>query len=127
MARLLAIKGDDPVRDRAIIELAYSSALRLFELTQLDVNDLDLTDRTVRVLGKGNKTRIGPVGSFALKAIREWPPKRAKLTNHDEPALFVGQGGRLGSRAVQKRVAYWADRKRLPLQIHPHMFRNQWD
>jgi integrase/recombinase XerC len=126
MARLLAIKGDDPltVRDRAIMELAYSSALRVTEIIQLDVNDVDLVDRTVRVLGKGNKTRIVPVGSFAVKAIREWMPVRKKLAKNGDPALFVGNGARLGSRAVQKRVAYWANRQGLPLHVHPHMFRH---
>jgi hypothetical protein len=106
------------------MELAYSSALRLSELTGLDVNDLDLMDRTVRVLGKGNKTRIVPVGSFALKAIREWLPVRKKLARDAEPALFVCGRGRLGSRAVQKRIAYWAEKQRLPVHVHPHMFRH---
>lgn len=126
MARLLAIKGDDPltVRDRAIMELAYSSALRLAELTQLDVTDLNLADRTLRVLGKGNKTRIVPVGSLAVKAIREWLLVRAKFVGDDEPALFVGGGGRLGCRAVQKRIAYWAHLQGLPFHVHPHMFRH---
>ncbi len=126
MARLLEIKGDDPltVRDRAIMELAYSSALRLTELTRLNVNDVDLMDRTVRVLGKGNKTRIVPVGSFAVKAIREWLRVRAKLAADNETALFVCGRGRVGGRAVQKRIAYWAQRQGLPVHVHPHMFRH---
>jgi integrase/recombinase XerC len=126
MAGLLAIEGDDPltVRDRAIMELAYSSALRLTELTRLDVNDVDLTDRTARVLGKGNKMRIVPVGSFAVKAIREWLRVRAKLAAHGEAALFVCVRGRIGNRAVQKRIAYWAHRQGLPMHVHPHMFRH---
>ncbi len=126
MAQLLAIEGDNPltVRDRAIMELAYSSALRLTELVRLDVGDVDLADRTVRVCGKGNVARIVPVGSFAAKAIRQWLRVRRRLAQGGEPALFVGRSGRLGGRAVQQRIAYWAHRQRLPVHVHPHMFRH---
>ncbi|MGB5576911.1 MAG: site-specific integrase, partial [Woeseiaceae bacterium] len=74
MARLLDIQGDGAIvdRDRAILELLYSSGLRLSELTDLDCGDVDLQDKTVRVTGKGNKDRIVPVGSHALKALARW-------------------------------------------------------
>ena len=79
VASLLAISGDDPLtlRDRAILELFYSSGLRLAELVGLDLTDLDVKDRTVRVTGKGGKTRIVPVGRYALAAVSDWLAVRA--------------------------------------------------
>ena len=82
VASLLAIGGDDPLtlRDRAILELFYSSGLRLAELVGLDLTDIDLKDRTVRVTGKGGKTRIVPVGRHALAAVSDWLAVRSGLT-----------------------------------------------
>lgn len=127
MARLLAIKGEDPltVRDRAIMELAYSSALRLAELVRLEVGDVDLADRTVRVFGKGNVERIVPVGSYAAKAIGEWLRLRTRLAKDGESALLVGRSGaRLTGRNIQLRIAARAREQRLPVHVHPHMFRH---
>ena len=129
MARLLAIKGDDPltVRERAIMELAYSFVLRLMELTRLDVNDLDLADRTVRVLGKGSKTRIVPVGRQAVDALKKWIEERAGLVKPGIDALFVGRWGRpLSARAVQLRVDAWGRRQGIGIHMHPHMFRHSF-
>jgi integrase/recombinase XerC len=100
--------------------------LRLIELVRLDVGDVDLADRTVRVLGKGNVTRIVPVGSFAIRALRQWLGTRRKLAmNQYQTALFVGRGGgRLGRRAVQTRIDYWARRQGITLRVSPHMFRH---
>jgi integrase/recombinase XerC len=93
----------------------------------LDVPHLDLADRTVRVLGKGRKTRIVPVGRKAIEALRAWLRERAALASSDETALFVGrQGARLKHRAVQLRIAYWARRKGLPAHVHPHLFRHSF-
>lgn len=115
------------VRDLAIMELLYSSGLRLAELVGLDLMALDLADRTVRVTGKGNKTRIVPVGSKAVDALRRWISERAALAPADETALFVGQGGRrLGARAVQKRLSDLALRQGLPVHLHPHLFRHSF-
>src|SRR5688572_18287611 len=100
------------VRDKAIMELFYSSGLRLDELVSLDAGQLDLADRTVRVLGKGRKVRIIPVGRKADEALRLWLRERGSLASPDETALFVGKNGsRLKHRAVQLRIAYWARRK----------------
>jgi integrase/recombinase XerC len=129
MQRLIEIPDDDVygIRDRAMMELLYSSGLRLIELVRLDRTDLDMVDRTVRVLGKGNTTRIVPVGSFAIQALKRWRGARAKLTRPDQPALFVGRGGRrLQRRAVQTRVAYWARRQGIPLHVYPHLFRHSF-
>lgn len=129
MNRLLSFRTDEQlgVRDKAIMELFYSSGLRLAELTALDLADIDLRDRTVRVTGKGNKTRIVPVGRFAVEALSRWLRERATLAEVGTQALFVGQGGRrLGPRAVQARIAGWAKRQGLGLHLHPHMFRHSF-
>lgn len=127
MEKLLDIQGHDAltIRDRAIMELLYSSGLRLSELVGLDVSDVDLRDRTVRVFGKGSKQRIVPVGTKALEAIQRWLKVRRTLSKWIGPALFVGRAGeRLTPRAVQVRVAHWAEKQGLPMHVHPHMFRH---
>jgi integrase/recombinase XerC len=127
--QLLQIPGGDPlaVRDRAIMELFYSSGLRLAELTGLDLTHIDLVDRTVRVLGKGSKTRVVPVGRKACEAVRSWLRERAALASIDETALFVGRNGvRLKARAIQLRIAQWARRAGLPARVYPHLFRHSF-
>jgi integrase/recombinase XerC len=115
------------VRDRAVMELFYSSGLRLAELVGLDLGSIDLADRTVRVLGKGAKTRIVPVGRKAVEAIRAWLKERGGIAAQDETALFVGRNGtRLRERAVQLRIAGWARRKGLPARVYPHLFRHSF-
>jgi len=129
MARLLEIQDDDTLstRDLAVMELFYSSGLRLAELVGLNLADLNLADRTVRVLGKGSKERVVPVGRKALEALRTWLAERATLPPACPEALFVGSTGRrLGARAVQKRVALWARRQGLPMHLHPHLFRHSF-
>jgi integrase/recombinase XerC len=127
--QLLDIPPEDAlaVRDKAIMELFYSSGLRLDELVSLDIAHLDLADRTVRVLGKGRKTRVVPVGKHALDAIARWLKERATLAATGEQALFVGaRGERLGARAIQKRIAGWARQQGLGRHVHPHLFRHSF-
>ena len=129
MARLLDIPGTGPLvdRDRAILELLYSSGLRLAELTGLNLGDVDLNDATVRVTGKGNKDRIVPVGRHARKAIRQWSRTRVQLANGDEKALFVStRGSRLSQRAVQARVKHWGKRQGIDTRVYPHLFRHSF-
>jgi integrase/recombinase XerC len=129
MARLLEIPAGDELvtRDAAIMELLYSSGLRLAELVGLNLDGLDLADRTVRVVGKGNKTRIVPVGTQALRALSLWLKERASIARSDESALFVGRNGtRLGRRAVQTRVSYWARRQGVSVRVYPHLFRHSF-
>jgi integrase/recombinase XerC len=129
MARLLEIPAGERLaaRDRAVMELLYSSGLRLAELVGLDVASLDLKDRLVRVYGKGGKARIVPVGRMAVEALRQWLKERATVARPDEAALFVGRSGRrLGPRAVQIRLAYWARRQGLNVPVHPHLFRHSF-
>jgi integrase/recombinase XerC len=129
MSRLLDIPGTDAlsVRDRAIMELFYSSGLRLAELIGLDLGALDANDRTIRVSGKGNKTRILPVGRKALEALEKWLAVRGALAAIGEMALFVGRNGRrVGQRTIQLRIARWARLQGLPMHVHPHLFRHSF-
>jgi integrase/recombinase XerC len=128
MGRLLAFRVDDTLsaRDKAIMELFYSSGLRLAELVSLSVASVDLKDRTVRVLGKGSKTRIVPIGRQAIDALKEWLRARTGLKTRVD-ALFVGKGGRpLTVRAVQLRVGAWGRRQGIGVHVHPHMFRHSF-
>ncbi|MEM7430640.1 MAG: tyrosine recombinase XerC [Pseudomonadota bacterium] len=129
MARLLEIPGDGAIvdRDRAILELLYSSGLRLAELIDLNCDDVDQQDATVRVTGKGNKDRIVPVGRAALDALKRWRKSRPEFAPADEPALFVSsRGSRLAPRSVQARVTYWAKRQGIDTNVYPHLFRHSF-
>jgi integrase/recombinase XerC len=128
-ARLMEIDGDDPmaIRDKAIFELFYSSGLRLSELTGLAVDDINAADAVVRVTGKGAKTRVVPVGSRALAALRVWLKARALLVRPGETALFVNAAGkRVSPRSVQLRMKQWALKLGLPAELHPHMLRHSF-
>jgi integrase/recombinase XerC len=129
MARLLTFRTDDElsVRDKAIMELFYSSGLRLSELVDLDLGDVDLRDRTVRVVGKGNKARVLPVGRFAIEALTAWLRERGAVATSGETALFVSKrGGRLLQRAIQMRIERWVRVQGLGIHLHPHMFRHSF-
>lgn len=129
IARLLEINGDDPLsrRDRAIMELFYSSGLRLAELTGLDLPDLDLAEGSVRVTGKGGKTRILPVGAKAREALGRWLQVRHRMGRGEDPALFVSRlGRRLSTRAVQARLRDWSRRIGLATGVNPHLLRHSF-
>jgi len=127
--RLVAIEDVSPMglRDRAIFELAYSSGLRVSELTGLDLEALDARSGEVRVTGKGAKTRIVPVGEHALAALAAYLPVRTKLAKPEEKALFVGRSGRRVSvRDVQRRIKRWAAAAGIDTDVHPHMLRHSF-
>ena len=127
--RLVSIAGDDKlaVRDRAIFEMFYSSGLRLSELTSLKLGDVSFTDATVRVIGKGNKTRVVPVGRHALQALKAWLTVRQLLATQDATALFVSQqGNAITPRAIQQRLKMWSIKQGLPSHVHPHMLRHSF-
>jgi len=129
MARLLdfPVTSTEAIRDKAILELLYSSGLRLQELTGLNLDELDLQDRTVRVLGKGSKTRILPVGRYALEALAAWLKCRSELAARVETAVFVGRRGkRISPRVVQARVKHWAMHQGIPARVYPHLFRHSF-
>jgi len=129
MARLLDIPGDSAIanRDRAILELLYSSGLRLAELTDLDCGDVDHQDATVHVTGKGNKDRIVPVGKHALAALTKWHKSRGEFAPPHEKALFVSnRGTRISRRSVQARVVHWARQQGIDTNVSPHLFRHSF-
>jgi len=126
-ASLLQAPADDDVlalRDHAMFELLYGSGLRLAELVGLDCDQLDLEQGLVRVLGKGSKERVVPVGRYSRQAIDAWLRCRVQIAATTEPALFVGiRGTRLGARSVQTRLHQWAIQRGLPA-VHPHTLRH---
>jgi len=129
VARLVELPTDDvfAVRDRAMIELLYSSGLRLSELTALKPGDIDFEDGTVRVLGKGRKTRVVPVGRFALNCIRDWLAQRESIAKGNPTVLFLNQHGKpIGPRTVQQRLTIWSRKQGLSQHVHPHMLRHSF-
>ena len=127
MARLLSVSDDNPlaIRDLAMLELMYSSGLRLAELVSLNLGDVDLADGSVPVTGKGGKARIVPVGQYAHDALQRWLKTRVTLANKEELALFVSkQGKRITPRAVQQRFRQWGVKQGLDSRVHPHKLRH---
>lgn len=130
ITRLLEIKGDEveTVRDRAMLELFYSSGLRLSELSSLDIAEgqKSLT-ATIRVRGKGDKERELPVGKKAREAMQAWLKRRPELANENEQALFVGkQGKRIHNSVIQKRLKYWAQKQGIDMNVFPHLLRHSF-
>jgi integrase/recombinase XerC len=128
-ALLHTAETGDPllVRDIAMIELFYSSGLRLSELAALNLKSLDMADASVTVMGKGNKMRLLPVGKAALAQLKKWFLLRAKLAAEGEAALFVGQqGNRLGVRAIQTRLARFGVIQGLSSRLYPHKLRHSF-
>lgn len=114
-------------RDRAILELLYSSGLRRSELLNLSHTDFSADGSEVRVTGKGSKQRLVPVGRHAREAIAEWLRVRANLAGTEEPALFVGSNGaRLSASTLAHRLHYWARRSGLETVLHPHRMRHSF-
>ncbi|MEJ2404281.1 MAG: tyrosine recombinase XerC [Candidatus Thiodiazotropha sp.] len=129
MGQLLDIDATDTLalRDRAIMELFYSSGLRLAELIALDIKKIDLEEQMVEVTGKGNKTRLLPLGTQARDAIQRWLGVRHELAAGDETALFVGvRGKRISRSTIHKQLHEWAVRQGAPRNIHPHLLRHSF-
>ena len=127
--KLVDVKEDDllSLRDHAILELFYSSGLRLAELVGLNFDQLDLSNGTITVTGKGNKTRIVPVGSHAIGAIQTWMAARSLIAKSESVALFITkQGNRITPRAVQYRLKEWAIKQGINSDVHPHMLRHSF-
>mgnify|MGYP006076267125 FL=1 len=129
--RLVDIKDESflGIRDHAVLELFYSSGLRLSELTNLNENDINLSDETITVIGKGNKTRILPIGDMAIKAIKKWLTLRLKFLDgsSSNSALFLSKRSkRLTTRAIQYRLKFWAIKQGVPENIHPHLLRHSF-
>jgi integrase/recombinase XerC len=128
-AQFVQVEGDDFInkRDRALVELIYSSGLRLAETVSLNINDIDWGDAMLTVTGKGKKTRTLPVGSYAIKALKDWLEARTLYTQNDEPALFTTQRGqRISHRAVQMRLQQLSIKQGMDNPVHPHMLRHSF-
>ena len=134
VGRFLEIRGDQPIdiRDRAIVELFYSSGLRLAELVGLDLDDVDLAERSLTTTGKGAKERQLPIGSRALQALRDWLAVRDGIVDGarsggDERALFLSlRGRRISARTVQTRLKTLAIKQGVMAPVHPHMLRHSF-
>lgn len=129
--QLVDIKENDTlsVRDHAILELFYSSGLRLSEVVNLNIDQLDFSEGTVTVTGKGNKTRIVPLGNHAATAIQTWLKLRPILliNNLDEKAMFISkQGKRISARNIQYRLQAWSIKQGVNSSVHPHMLRHSF-
>lgn len=125
-ARLVEVPTDVPLglRDRALLELFYSSGLRLSELCALRWRDLDLGNGLVTVLGKGSKQRSVPVGSHARAALEQW---HAETGAANEAPVFPGRhGAPISQRAVQIRIRQLAQRQGMFKHVHPHMLRHSF-
>ena len=117
------------VRDHAILELFYSSGLRLSEVVNLNIDALDFTEGTVIVTGKGNKTRIVPMGAHAIAAIQKWLQIRVNYAINDDAskAVFIGlQGRRVSARNLQYRIKEWSIKQGINSSVHPHMLRHSF-
>ena len=118
-------KNSQEKRDLAIIELIYSSGLRVSEAVNSNLNDFEENKNFLRVIGKGSKTRLVPVGRYAQNAINDWMLERDKLSTKDN-ALFVNlRGGRITTRSVQERIKNIALMQGLP-PVNPHMLRHSF-
>jgi integrase/recombinase XerC len=130
-ARLVDLPADTPeaIRDKAMFELFYSSGLRLAELVGLDLDPMraDIKAGEVRVTGKGSKTRIVPLGHFAIAALQAWLAVRDQLARAEEDALFVGaRGNRITPRVVQLRMKQWGVKQGITSNVHPHVLRHSF-
>jgi len=129
IGHLLSFLCDTPlaIRDKAIMELFYSSGLRLSELADLRWEQVDLPSGMVTVTGKGNKSRMVPVGRIAAEALLEWRKARVKFASFEEPHVFVSQrGDPIATRTIQSRIRYWAKRQGIPQSIYPHLLRHSF-
>ncbi|MBK7353954.1 MAG: tyrosine recombinase XerC [Nitrosomonas sp.] len=128
-AKLMDFENTDELsaRDLAMFELFYSSGLRLQELVQLKPHDIDFSEGQVRVIGKGEKTRIVPVGHYALEALKIWLNQRETLARINSDALFVSsRGNRIHPRTIQQRLKVRADQQQLQSKVHPHSLRHSF-
>jgi integrase/recombinase XerC len=129
--KLMELPAQTPLdlRDKAMFELLYSSGLRLAELVSLEFREMqdDMRAGEVRVTGKGNKTRIVPIGAHAIAALQAWTGVRAQIAKPEESALFVGKSGkRISPRSVQLQLRQWAIKQGIASGVHPHLLRHSF-
>ena len=113
------------IRDMAIVELMYSSGLRVSETVNINISDFEENMSFLRVLGKGSKTRLVPMGRFAINAINNWISEREKISNNTDALFLNSKGSRLSVRSIQLRLKKMAIKQGLP-PVHPHMLRHSF-
>jgi len=129
ITQLLDIREETPlaIRDKAVMELFYSSGLRLSELSGLRWDQLDTGSGLITVTGKGNKTRVVPVGSYTAAALKKWRKVRSNFAGFEDPHIFVSNRGTpLSTRSIQARIRYWARKQGLPQKVYPHLLRHSF-
>jgi len=128
-------KDSFSLRDQAILELLYSTGMRVSELVSRNLADLDFTEEVLRVRGKGKKERLVPVGRPAIEAVRSWLPQRLQLIEQragrgrvvEKEALFLnGRGGRLSARSVERLVKAYGERAGISQIVTPHALRHSF-
>ena len=113
------------IRDMAIVELMYSSGLRVSETVNINISDFEENMSFLRVIGKGSKTRLVPMGRFAINAINNWLNEREKISNNTDALFLNSKGSRLSVRSIQLRLKKMAIKQGLP-PVHPHMLRHSF-
>ena len=113
------------IRDMAIVELMYSSGLRVSETVNINISDFEENMSFLRVIGKGSKTRLVPMGRFAINAINNWLDEREKISNNTDALFLNSKGSRLSVRSIQLRLKKMAIKQGLP-PVHPHMLRHSF-
>ena len=113
------------IRDMAIVELMYSSGLRVSETVNINISDFEENMSFLRVIGKGSKTRLVPMGRFAINAINNWMNEREKISNNTDALFLNSKGSRLSVRSIQLRLKKMAIKQGLP-PVHPHMLRHSF-
>ena len=129
MDQLLDISGDDPltIRDHCMMELMYSSGLRLSELVGINLQDIKLTEKEIMITGKGSKQRLLPITKSAVEAVKRWLKIRVEFAIPDEKALFLSkQKRRISARSVQMRMEKWGLEQSLPSHVNPHKLRHSF-
>ena len=123
----ITIDSEISIRDKAILELFYSSGLRLAEVSQLEWGHLDFASGLVRVLGKGQKERLIPLGAKAQDALLQWRPISLLWNQSATRFVFISQrGGQLKHRSIQARVKHWAREQGLWERVYPHLLRHSF-
>ena len=125
--QLLSFKPSNTIeiRDMAIVELMYSSGLRVSETVNINISDFEENMSFLRVIGKGSKTRLVPMGRFAVNAINNWLNEREKISNNTDALFLNSKGSRLSVRSIQLRLKKMAIKQGLP-PVHPHMLRHSF-
>jgi integrase/recombinase XerC len=129
MSQLLDIEGSDPllIRDRAMMEMLYGAGLRLAELVDINLKDIDLNSDELRVIGKGSKERKVPFSGQAKDWVGRWLSVRSQFARADEIALFVSKrGGRISHRNIQKRMEQWGQKQAIASHVSPHKLRHSF-